>query len=504
MVRLARKNESISDKIVRFYKEGYSIEEIARALEMPKDNVPRILEKHMPDYASYQPGAENNNEEKAKKSSRGSGFSSLLGIGKKDKPAEPVPAKLAINLEMDENGFIDRNAANIAGLLQKGKSDADVAEFFSRDLSDVRAVKECMDEHFRRLDNGSPQEETDTTTVTEETEDRPSYSRINPYTSGLEEDQPVKPVYTPPTYNKRNDPKPVSASYGLASDPAQMVESEKVALVEDSVKEEPVHEVKLVPDDADFSQPVIKPGPIPSSSNADSDEDIPEMPSIEPVSLDALDKELTKAPDPVPYIPDIGYEEKSESVVVDEDAGLSPMEKMKKFAQMQIELNNKKIDELNSKKADAENVAFDCNTNVENFRKQMEEYNKQADKYNKQAEEFNEKINDYNKQADDFLEQAKDVDKQAQQLQEQLDELNAQSAQLKEKADEAKGKANSVREEATEIISKAQAAQKQAEDAQPVFRKLIEDKNKAGEIVSGINEEIENIKKEISDYRSYL
>ena len=39
LIALAKKNESISDKIVRLYKEGYSIPEIAKEMEMPKDNV---------------------------------------------------------------------------------------------------------------------------------------------------------------------------------------------------------------------------------------------------------------------------------------------------------------------------------------------------------------------------------------------------------------------------------------------------------------------------------
>ena len=36
LIALAKKNESISDKIVRLYKEGYSIPEIAKEMEMPK------------------------------------------------------------------------------------------------------------------------------------------------------------------------------------------------------------------------------------------------------------------------------------------------------------------------------------------------------------------------------------------------------------------------------------------------------------------------------------
>ena len=53
MVLLARKNESTSEKIVRLYKEGCSVDEIARVMEIPKGNIPNILEKHFPDYQNY-------------------------------------------------------------------------------------------------------------------------------------------------------------------------------------------------------------------------------------------------------------------------------------------------------------------------------------------------------------------------------------------------------------------------------------------------------------------
>jgi hypothetical protein len=92
---------------------------------------------------------------------------------------------------------------------------------------------------------------------------------------------------------------------------------------------------------------------------------------------------------------------------------MSAMEKMKKFAEEQIALNNQKIAELQEKKVGAENNAFDCNTKVE-------------------------------------------------------------------------------------------AMQKQIEDLKAQLEILVAEKNKAGEVVSGINEEIESIKKENSDYQSYL
>ena len=90
LIALAKKNESISDKIVRLYKEGYSIPEIAKEMEMPKDNVPRILEKHFPDYASFeQPvreGADENGN--GKKSVFNMSVSELFG--KKNKKQENV------------------------------------------------------------------------------------------------------------------------------------------------------------------------------------------------------------------------------------------------------------------------------------------------------------------------------------------------------------------------------------------------------------------------------
>jgi hypothetical protein len=313
---------------------------------------------------------------------------------------------------------VDRNAANIAGLLQKGKSPADVAEFFNRDINDVKAVSQNMAEHFKRQSSAkkAPAPASAPAPAPEE-ENKAIHARPNLFASGLEEEEEVKPkpavkpAYTPPTYTKRDEPKPVSASYGLASD------SKPVDLVAEAVKEEPVHEVKLVPDGADFEQPAVKPGPVVSAASEVTMDEIPEMPSIDPVSLDDLDKELVKAPDPVPEIPDIGYEDDKDADKSanekEENSGMSAMEKMKKFAEEQITLNNQKIAELQEKKVGAENNAFDCNTKVE-------------------------------------------------------------------------------------------AMQKQIEDLKAQLEILVAEKNKAGEVVSGINEEIESIKKENSDYQSYL
>ena len=152
LIALAKKNESISDKIVRLYKEGYSIPEIAKEMEMPKDNVPRILEKHFPDYASFeQPvreGADENGN--GKKSVFNMSVSELFG--KKNKKQENVePAKVTVNLAMDDDGFVDHSVAAIASMLQKGRSVNDIAGFFNKDPEDIKAVQGCMDEHFKRM-----------------------------------------------------------------------------------------------------------------------------------------------------------------------------------------------------------------------------------------------------------------------------------------------------------------------------------------------------------------
>ena len=152
LIALAKKNESISDKIVRLYKEGYSIPEIAKEMEMPKDNVPRILEKHFPDYASFeQPvreGADENGN--GKKSVFNMSVSELFG--KKNKKQENVePARVTVNLAMDDDGFVDHSVAAIASMLQKGRSVNDIAGFFNKDPEDIKAVQGCMDEHFKRM-----------------------------------------------------------------------------------------------------------------------------------------------------------------------------------------------------------------------------------------------------------------------------------------------------------------------------------------------------------------
>lgn len=61
------------------------------------------------------------------------------------------PARVTVNLAMDDDGFVDHSVAAIASMLQKGRSVNDIAGFFNKDPEDIKAVQGCMDEHFKRM-----------------------------------------------------------------------------------------------------------------------------------------------------------------------------------------------------------------------------------------------------------------------------------------------------------------------------------------------------------------
>ena len=472
LIVLAKKKENMNEKIVRLYKEGYNFDEISKLLTIPKGNIVGIVEKYFPDYQSYQQpqidhAAIDEKESKSTKSKipNVGGFFKRNG---KDKDSHNND-NVTINLEMDEEGFLDKTTQGIANMLKNGKSAADTAEFFNRSRADIQAVEEVMGEHFRRVEAHTPPAPK----PPEPTEEEKKFSN---FATGLEAEvsKPVRPKYTPPTYSKRDDPKPVSAAYGLAAeskpvikvdDPADEVKEEPkeekpVSLLEEEVetkdislleKEEETKDISLLeqePETKDISlleqeeetaeisltdadEPeenkvsLIDDDNESSSENDNSvslidpiempdeeDEEEFEIPSIEPVSLEALEKELVKAPEPVEDIPEIGYENKSEednSEIKEVSPSMGAMEKMKQFAQEQIALNNKKIEELKTKKTDAENDAFDCNTKVEAMKKEIEDMQAkllvlidEKDKAGKVVSDINEEIEAINKENADY------------------------------------------------------------------------------------------------------
>ncbi|SEK23315.1 hypothetical protein SAMN05216469_101193 [Ruminococcus albus] len=441
LINLAKKKEeSTNEKIVRLYKEGYSFDEISRSMNnIPKANVIGIVEKYFPEYKSYvQPKVDHSitdDNDKAQKAK-------FPGVGflKRNPKADDHPVKITVNLDMDDEGFLDKHTEGIAKMLKDGRSVNDIAEFFNKDKADILAVRDVMDEHFRRVEACKKAEPAPAKTT------EPEDNKFSNFATGLEGDQIAKPVrhkYTPPTYSKRDDPKPVSASYGLASnEPAaeekpveETVKAEtsidtidEAELLRKAVEEAnlpPViekeeveeHKVSLLPSDDDngsgehaVDHKVSLIDDVPEDPAMD---EILEIPSIESVSPEELEKELTKAPEPVEDIPEIGYENNTEEVVSKEVKevypGMSALEKMKQFAQEQIAANNKKIEELKSKKTDAENDAFDCNTKVEMMKKEIEEMQAkllvlidEKDKAGKVVSDINEEIEAINKENADY------------------------------------------------------------------------------------------------------
>lgn len=485
MIVLAKKKEeSTNEKIVRLYKEGYSFDSISRTMEIPKGNIIGIVEKYFPDYQTYvQPQIDQSALEDKDKGNKGK-FPPVAFLKRNGKDKDDSADKVTINLEMNEEGLVDKNAQQIAKMLEKGRSVAEVAEFFNRERADVQAVKEVMAEHFKRVEaQKKPEPKKDA-------ED----NKFSNFATGLESGsepapKPTRP-YTPPTYSKRDDPKPVSASYGLSANdepkeekpvetpaeetkpvqdtkPAEVEEELDEAailaklvadlppVIEDENKKKEEHKVSLLPDSekAEDDKPVeenkvslLNDDPEPEKKAAQpekkaveaekkaeepekkepeakaeeskpeaepvQEEEIPDMPSIELVSPEKLEQELAKAPEPVEDIPEIGSDDETEDTTTEIKEvypGMSALEKMKQFAQEQIALNNKKIDELKTKKTDAENEAFDCNTKVESMKKEIEEMQAkllvlidEKDKAGKVVSDINEEIEAINKENADY------------------------------------------------------------------------------------------------------
>lgn len=273
LIALAKKNESISDKIVRLYKEGYSIPEIAKEMEMPKDNVPRILEKHFPDYASFE---------------------------------QPVREGA------DENGNGKKSVFNMS-----------VSELFGKKNKKQESVEPARAE--------------------------PASAPVPP------EDNSVHLVT-----------------------PEALKEAEEKAKAEENAKAE-----------ATVAEEV------PTMDEV-------EMPSIEPISLDDT---MVVSPAPESTMPSIEDEiaekkaaeaENTNNNEEGENMGMSPMEKMRMFAQEQIEMNNKKIDELKASIAETEAKSLDLGKQASDIYEEIVKLQEKAKALNAEKEQVDIQISQVN------------------------------------------------------------------------------------------------------------
>lgn len=424
---LARRNESTNDKIVRMYKEGRSIESIASELMMPRDNVPKILEKYMPDYANYSPSQSGKDKpEKAKKG--------LLGALKRDKgpkentapeenkeqieepaPAPKPSAKVNINLTMDENGFIDGVVRGIASMLQNGKDVSTIADFFNRDEDDIIAVRECMDEHFKRA---AVEEEPVSANENQEPVGKVSYSSF----TGLEEGGVLKyPKFTAP---EKNEPEVMDEMPSI--DPVSLDELDKQ---------------------------------IEAMDNHHTEEAVEEIPSAEPVQIE----ELVTNNEPVQQetAPSNDDSDGFEFTVDKEDDTMSPMEKMKKFAEQQIAINNTKIEELKAKREEAVGSNGDIDNEIAEAKKAVEENTAKKEQANNDISQTNDKLAE---------------------LKNQIEELEAKLSALNDDVVSCDEKAGALNEKVSELEAK---------------------KSKADEAAAEIDKEIAEIEKENEEFASF-
>ena len=369
---MAKKQESISDKIIRLYKEGLTTAEIAKEMEMPAGNVPNILEKHWPDYRSYiQPERDRLAEANAPKKS------SILPFGRKSKNDKPVvtaePFTPSLNLTMDDDGFVDHSVVGMANMLNKGRSVKETAEFFGKDINDIKAVESVMAEHFKRVNSQkgpsvknaepapAPEPETPEVVDDEPKIDPKAASIANSiakrnststFETGAADASPVKF----PERVKEPEPMPVENNVPKPSE---------TAVAEKAAEETPTMDELQVPD-------------------LSYDELDPEMPSIEPI---ALDDAFHAEPVPESTMPSIEEElaqreaekkrleaEKAQITKFSEnmeEETMSPQEKMRMFAQEQIEQNNKKIDELQIGIADKENKSIELGKQADEIYSQI-------------------------------------------------------------------------------------------------------------------------------------
>lgn len=349
---------------------------------MPKDNVPRILEKHFPDYASFeQPvreGADENGN--GKKSVFNMSVSELFG--KKNKKQENVePARVTVNLAMDDDGFVDHSVAAIASMLQKGRSVNDIAGFFNKDPEDIKAVQGCMDEHFKRMNTykgpkvepaSEPKEEPAqniTDPLAASLASGIAKRKSNMYATGIETPAKAEPASAPVP--------PEDNSVHLVT-PEALKEAEEKAKAEENAKAE-----AAVAEEVPTMDEV-------------------EMPSIEPISLDDT---MVVSPAPESTMPSIEDEiaekkaaeaENTNNNEEGENMGMSPMEKMRMFAQEQIELNNKKIDELKASIAETEAKSLDLGKQASDIYEEIVKLQEKAKALNAEKEQVDIQISQVN------------------------------------------------------------------------------------------------------------
>lgn len=397
MVLLARKNESTSEKIVRLYKEGCSVDEIARVMEIPKGNIPNILEKHFPDYQNYVQPERKHDIEPEKPAKKG-GIGGFFGRGKKEEPAADASSSM-LNLDMDDEGFIDRSVAGIASMIKKGRSPKDICAFLNCTPADVAAVSVVMDEHFRRKEAAETAKKESFKTgpdydgpkVKESTDLLTGNSAADAVSSAPVsvadfEQEYVPPVYDPVPENPTMDELTVPDVNDLVFEsdipktPATAHETEEE--VEKSIEERSADNFEIpsasLPEISDLGAPVPEMADAPEAeaqaeetAEAQPEETAePEAPAFTSSFTSPFTASSSEAED---------SEEDTTDYNIEEDDSMTPMEKMRKFAELQIKDNEDKIAELEKKAEDAKASVDSVAARVGEIEAQIAKLREEAD-----------------------------------------------------------------------------------------------------------------------------
>ncbi len=416
---MARKQESISEKVVRLYKEGYSLDDIATHMQMNKGGARAILEKYMPDYESYQQPAVSTalsdpSNDKGVMSKIGNPFKKKKK-GDNHSSADPV-ASASINLSYDENGFIDKHTESIAKMIRRGDSDKKIAEFFNCTVNDVKAVKATLDQMSTEVKPAAaeaapaaPAEEEFNPFMTDKIKRDNNLSKIAEEKNAEKEQYSGYDPYGP---NAVADPYAVTFDEVTSTEPAaeqpveeyvdQPVAPEDTFNIDEFITEKPTTDEngEYIPD-IKFEDDGL--GEMPSISTDDLVfDEPPAAPSTDTIDaigevtfdMDSIDSVQTPSDDT--NTEEISFELK------ESDSEMTPMEKMKMFAKQQIDENNSKLDSLNAEKdRTANELAHDeaelaaVRTNIDQCEGEISQLNIQLSEINAKLTDLSSKLSEY-------------------------------------------------------------------------------------------------------------
>lgn len=430
--QMAKKQESTSEQVVRLYKEGHSIDDISAHMQLNKGAARALLEKYMPDYESYQQptGVAPLSEQS------GGVMSKISNPFKKKKKnenhaaAEAAPAT-TINLNYDENGFIDKHTESIAKMIKRGDSDKKIAEFFNCTVNDVRAVKSAMDqmtvEPKPAVQPAPPQpaEEDFNPFMTDKIKRDNNLSKLAEEKSADQEQQQEYTGYDPYGPDAVADPYAVpyddSAAAAETTEPAYDEQSYSQDYSQDYTEpaaeqpytneytEQPAAEDTFNIDEFITEKPTTDENGeyIPDIKFEDGIGD--EMPSLSTDNL-VFDEPLAAASnEAIEAIDDVQFdmdsvdsvetpvqtqEEQISFELKESDAEMTPMEKMKMFAKQQIDENNAKLDSLNAEKDRTANELAHDEAELASVRTNIEQCEGEISQLNIQLSEINAKLTD--------------------------------------------------------------------------------------------------------------